>query len=146
MIFHLKRIWEGKDLWEEIKSGRKTSEWRDFCKYWLYRLCKPRNPNILILYINVNGTAPQEVSPWLKVKKAWFLQGYPKGNLPRLEAEITGLVYHPDSSQLEIKFTNAKEVTEFRCSFPSHANCPSCSENDQKSCATPFNNGVIHDP
>jgi len=105
IIFHLKRIWEGKDLWEEIKKGRKTSEWRDFCKYWLRRLCIKRS-NLFF----VNGTEPQDLSPWLKVKKAWFLQGYPKNSLPRLVAEITGLVYHPSSSQLEIKFTNVKEV------------------------------------
>lgn len=107
VIFHLKRIWEGKDLWEEIKQGRKTSEWREATSYWFKRLL-------------IKGAEPM-ASPYeidyhrrfWKVHKAWFVGGYPKANLPRLEAEITGLVYHPDSSQLEIKFTNVKEVTTF---------------------------------
>lgn len=107
-------------LYEQIRKGKKTSEWRDFSKYWLYRLCKPRNPNVLILYIDVNGTLPQKLDPWLKVHRAWFVEGYPKGSLPRLEADITGLVFHSEakefpahSQQLEIKFTNVKEVTAF---------------------------------
>jgi len=99
-------------LYEQIKKGKKTSEWRSFSKYWLYRLCKERNPNVLILYIDVNGTVPQKLDAWLKVKRAWFVEGYPKGSLPRLEADITGLLYHPSSSQLEIKFTNVSCVQQ----------------------------------
>lgn len=71
-------------LYEQIKRGKKT--------------------------IVVNGTEPQDLTPFLKVHRAWFVEGYPKGSLPRLEADITGLLYHPSSSQLEIKFTNVKEV------------------------------------
>lgn len=153
VIFHLAKhfpplnpAWAGshelpepETLYEQIKSGKKRSEWRDFSKYWLYRLCKPTNPNVLILYINVNGTSPQDISSWLKVHRAWLVQGYPKGSLPRLEAAITGLVFHPNSSQLETKFNNVKEVTEFRCGFPSVASCPSCSDKDQTNCASPSN-------
>jgi hypothetical protein len=111
-------------LYEQIKNGKKTSEWRDFSKYWTYRLCHAKRSNhlpaALVFNIVVNGTEPQDLTPWLKVKRAWFVQGYPKGNLPRLEADITGVVYHPEvkefpahSQQLEIKFTNVKEVTAF---------------------------------
>lgn len=128
MIFHLAKHFPpltpirpylhcAETLYEQIKRGKKASEWRDFSKYWLYRLCKPRNPNVLILYIDVNGTLPQKLDPWLKVHRAWFVEGYPKRNLPRLEADITGLVFHSEakefpahSQQLEIKFANVKEV------------------------------------
>lgn len=97
---------EDPTLYEQIRNHKKTSEWRDFCKYWLKRLCIKRS-NLFF----VNGTEPQDLTPFLKVHKAWFVQGYPKGSLPRLEADITGLLYHPSSSQLEIKFSNVKELT-----------------------------------
>lgn len=76
------------DLYEEIKAGRKTSEWRDHKVYW---------DNILIK----------------KPSKAWFVVGYPKNNLlPRLEADIVKIILHEDSHQFEIQFTNVKEVTK----------------------------------
>lgn len=104
VIFHLNRVWNGKDLWEEIKHGRKTSEWRDVCKYWLKRL-------ITRAELQINGTEPEYLAKFLKVHRAWFVVGYPKGNLPRLEVDITELIHHPSSSELEIKFANVKEVT-----------------------------------
>lgn len=99
-----------RTLYQQFKDGSKTSEWRDFSKYWLYKLCKPLNPNVLILFINVNGTEPQDLTPWLKVHRAWLLQGYPKANLPRLEGDISGVWYHPSSSQLETKVANVQEI------------------------------------
>jgi hypothetical protein len=98
-------MWEGRDLWSEILSGRKTSEWRDFSKYWQERL-------LLCHDLKALSNRSIDYTKDLKVHRAWFVVAYPKGSLPRLEAEITGLVYHPDTSQLEIKFTNAKEVFE----------------------------------
>jgi hypothetical protein len=123
IIFHLSKQYPpltpvhpylhcAETLYEQIKKGKKTSEWRDFNKYWLYRLCKPTNPNVLILFINDNGTEPQNITPWLKVHKVWFVQGYPKDTLPRLEADITALLFHSKSTQLEIQFTNVKETTK----------------------------------
>jgi hypothetical protein len=115
VIFHLKRIWEGKDLWEEIKKGRKRSEWRDLSPYWIKRLCHevslPDGKKVSIS-LWINGTVPMDLTKYLKVHRAWFVEGYPKNSLPRLEADITGLVYHSSGSQLEIKFTNVQEVTE----------------------------------
>ena len=111
VIFHLKRLWEypdGRvvDLYEEIKSGRKTSEYRDLTDYWtdrLYKVTKDKNnPDTDIL------------KP--KVKRAWFVFGYPKGNLPRLEADIKNIMFLIDENgfaeQLEIQFENVIEVTE----------------------------------
>jgi hypothetical protein len=37
----------------------------------------------------------------IKVHKAWFFEGYPKGklmSLPHLKTEIIGLWYHPEKS------------------------------------------------
>lgn len=94
-------------LYDQIRRGKKTSEWRELGKhgYWLRQLCMKG------LSINVNATDDIDLTLQLKVKKAWFVQGYPKGNLPRLEAEITALVYHPETMQLEIQFANVQETT-----------------------------------
>ncbi len=101
IIFNLKRLWEveGKtvDLYEEIKSGRKTIEYRDCTRFWGKRLCG------WVIY----GT--QELTSILKVHRAWFVVGYPKNNLPRLEADIIGLRCN-GAMQFEIKFANVREV------------------------------------
>ena len=119
-IFHLAKYFpprtmkpcdmaHSETLYEQIRTGKKTSEWRDFCRYWIDRLCdwKALDKKVAIM---VNDTLPLDLTNFLKVHRAWFVQGYPKSNLQRLEADITGLVYHPSSSQLELTFTNAKEV------------------------------------
>lgn len=82
IIFHVKR-----QYYESIKRGEKTSEWRDSTAYWLNRLIHPQR------------------------KEAWFVAGYPKNNLPRLEAEIVGMTGHAYNKQIEIKISNVKEVT-----------------------------------
>ena len=108
IIFNLKRLWtypDGRtvDLYEEIKSGRKISEWRDYKPYWEDRLFKRKM---------IDGMEHFRQ----KVNKAWFVVGFPKNNLPRLEADITNILIHVDdegfAEQIEIKFTNVKEVTE----------------------------------
>ena len=76
------------DPYEEIKEGTITSEWRDATPYWKRRL-------------TVDGK--------LKVNRAWFTVGYPKNNLPRLEADITKLVYSLDG-KFEIQISNVVEV------------------------------------
>jgi hypothetical protein len=90
VVFRLKRHWliDGKtiNIYEEIKAGRKTSQWRDASDYWLKRLVPP--------------------TP----RKAWFTVGYPLNNLPRLEADIIKVIYHANTEQLEIKIGNVKEV------------------------------------
>ena len=103
IIFHLKRFWQiaGKtvDLYAEIKAGRKTVEYRDCTRFWIKRLCK----------LNIHVYGPQDLTEYLKVHRAWFVVGYPKGSLPRLEADIVGLCCN-NAMQLEIKFVNVQEV------------------------------------
>jgi len=108
VIFRLKRFWtypDGRtvDLYEEIKAGRKTSEFRDCTDYWTDRLYKKKMIDEIM-----------HLTP--KVDKAWFVVGFPKGSLPRLEADITNILTKIDNEgfaeQIEIKFTNIKEVTE----------------------------------
>jgi len=111
VLFHLKRFWEGQvgsvyikdlDLYEEIKAGRKTSEWRDNTEYWKKRLHVRRIEFPLLTYLLGGPTG--------KIIRAWFVCGYPKGNLPRLEATITEVLEVEDSDQLEIKFKDVVEV------------------------------------
>lgn len=107
VVFNLKRTWviDGKtvDLYEEIKSGRKTSEWRDATEFWFNRLCmRGKSHEYKIGEVDLTDS--------LKVYKAWFVIGYPKNNLPRLEADITYLIYHVPNGQLEIQFTHVKEI------------------------------------
>jgi hypothetical protein len=105
VVFHLKRFWEGKDLWWEITRRRKTSEWRTFSTHWQERLLLCENLKAL-------SNEPIDCTKDLKVHKAWFVVGYPKNNLPRIEADIIGLTYHPAPAQFEIKIANAKEITK----------------------------------
>ena len=106
-------------LYERIRSGEKKSEWRDATPYWFKRLCFRGT-------IVAAAEKPMNITGNLKVKKAWFVQGYPKGNLPRLEANITGLVYHSVTQQLEIQFANVMEVTVNGCYWcePKDPNSP----------------------
>jgi hypothetical protein len=85
VVFHLKRFWNHRDLWLDIIRGDKTSEWRDASPFWI-KYFKNHNP-----------------------RKAWFVVGYPKGNLPRLEADIIS-VTRPNRLQFEIKFENVRQV------------------------------------
>ena len=99
IIFHLKRLWkengETVDLWNQILTGKKTSEWRDDTPYWRSRLLNP------------DGTP--------KVYVAWFVVGYPKNNKPRIEAPITNITVYPKEYQnprIQIQFAMSTEVKE----------------------------------
>ena len=102
IIFNLKRFWqiEGKtvNLYEEIKVGRKTIEYRYCTHFWIKRLIGSNN-----------SYDPQDLTAYLKVNRAWFVVGYPKRNLPRLEADIVSLRCN-NAMLLEIKFANVQEV------------------------------------
>jgi hypothetical protein len=114
VIFHLarysppgttpsSRIAHSDTVYERIRRGEKTSEWRDFNPYWQKRL-------LLCYDLKALSRKPIECTGDLRVHKAWFVQGYPKGNMPRIEAQITGLIYHPAWHQFEIQFKRTREV------------------------------------
>jgi len=108
IIFNLKRyltmpVGRRVDLYEEIKTGRKTSEFRDYTSHWVSRLFRR------LLKTGITHMR-------LKVDRAWFVVGFPKNNLPRLEADIKGyriILDEDDFAQtIEIIFENVIEVTE----------------------------------
>jgi len=84
VVFHIEKVY-----YDLIKEGFKTSEYREFTTFWAMRILNPPR------------------------KKAWFISGYPKNNIPRLEADIIGLYTHPGygQGQIEIKIANVKETT-----------------------------------
>lgn len=90
------------DLYEEIKAGRKTSEFREYKPYWVDRLYKKKE---------IDGVT--HMTP--KVDRAWFTVGYPKGLFPRLEADIKSIRIILDEDEFaqtfEIMFENVIEVT-----------------------------------
>ena len=87
--FRLKKSgWGWANIYDAIKAGLKTSEWRDLTPYWQKRMEKIPPPT-----------------------KALFTIGFPKGNLPRLEADIKAIIRHEDTEQYEIQVINVVEVT-----------------------------------
>jgi hypothetical protein len=94
---------DSRTLYEKIRTGTKTSEWRNFSPYWQKMLLYCENLKAL-------SERPIDCTKDLRVHKAWFVQGYPKGNLPRLEADIVRLTYYPQGSQFEISFVNVNEI------------------------------------
>lgn len=88
VVFRLKRMWEGRDLWQEILDGKKTVEYRDHTEYWQKRLLNEPKPTF-----------------------AWFTVGYPKNNIPRIVADIT-LIRVNDWKQIETHFTNVIEIKD----------------------------------
>lgn len=92
-------------LYDQIKKGKKTIEYRKMTRYWIKRLCS-RVP------WKTDHRRSRDMTSTLKVHHVWFVEGYPKNSLPRLEAEIISLRYNPYGlGQLEIHFANVKEVT-----------------------------------
>jgi len=111
---------ESLTLYRQIRTGIKISEWREAKHYWFTRLCKEAIKLQKDLKDIVVGHKQQglelpsyiDLTDKLKVHRAWFTEGNPKRNVPRLETSITGLFFHPKSNQLEIKIADVVEVTE----------------------------------
>jgi len=91
------------NLYDDIKTRRKTSEFRNMIHYWIKRLC----PNAVW---DPFAGKPQDLTKYLEVSEAWFVTGYPKGSLPRVETDIRALWCDSYCSQLEIKFDVKVEV------------------------------------
>ncbi|HUW44732.1 MAG TPA: hypothetical protein VMW50_02960 [Dehalococcoidia bacterium] len=106
--FVLKRYLEGfekyGDLYEAIKSGKKTVEYRDASDHWWNRLIEKRSRLLGQFYKGRNIVFQGNQ---LKHDKAVFVVGYTK--YPRLVADVTKIVYLYDSNQLETHITNVTE-------------------------------------
>lgn len=123
VIFHLARYYPPRTmkpsemahpetLYERIRQKKKTVEYREATPYWVNRLCMHSD---LVLELAANwdlrDTRPQDLTKLLNVHRAWFLTGFPKYSLPRIEAEITRLIYNPaGDGQLEIHFKAIREL------------------------------------
>jgi len=94
-------------LYEQIKRGVKTSEYRQVTERWQSMLFG----DALRVDREPLREIACELTKFLRVKKAWFVTGYPKGSLPRLEADIVGIKYWPNEQFFEIMVNNIKEVT-----------------------------------
>jgi len=116
MSFHfvLKRSgWGYDDLYEAIKVGEKTSEWRDASDHWVRRLLNEEGLSLLEAF-NSGYENLDELSflPYYwKHIQARFVVGYTKS--PMLVADVTGIIYHRDTEQFEVQIKNVAE-----CSSP----------------------------
>ena len=115
MSFHfvLKRSgWGYDDLYEAIKNGEKTSEWRDASPHWISRLLNEQGRSILKTF--KSGYENLEVFSFLpyywKYTRARFVVGYTKS--PMLLADVTGILYHRDPEQFQIQLKNVVEKVD----------------------------------
>lgn len=107
--FVLKRFLEGfeeyGDLYEAIKSGRKTVEYRDATKHWKTRLLTKKAIEILDSHSKTKNIVFRD--NYLKHDKAVFVVGYTKH--PKLVADITEIIYLYETDQFETHIKNVKE-------------------------------------
>jgi len=104
------------DLYQAIKTGKKTSEYRDATPYWAKRLLNSigLNKYHFTLERNKNPEEHYEVvksifdSPDLKHTEATFRVGYTKG--PTLHATIKDIIWKPTEQQFEIRIENVRET------------------------------------
>ena len=110
--FCLKRSgWGYDDIYEALKTGEKTSEWRDASPFWLSRLFKKGAQSSVRHNINRQHTPKLFTHPDdHKHTTARFVVGYTK--FPRLIADIHNIYYHRESDQFEIQIKNVREETK----------------------------------
>ena len=105
------------DLYEAIKTGKKTSEYRDATPYWAKRLL---NNLGLFKYRRILETNKDPswhtcvryrfTLPELKHTEATFRVGYTKG--PTLHATIRDIIWKPREEQFEIRIKNVRETQQ----------------------------------
>lgn len=116
--FVLKRTgWGYTDIYEALKTGEKTSEWRDGSDHWRRRLLTKNG------IINLERAEEIERStlrvpskPFImdfpeyqwKYKKARFVVG--RTESPMLLADVTEILYNSKTNQFEIRIENVVEV------------------------------------
>lgn len=107
--FTLKRRGYGyRDIYEAIKTGRKTSEWRDGGAFWLSRLfTKYARESVKKQIREMPGSVLYIPPDYHKHTTARFVVGYT--SYPRLIADIHNIYYHKSTNQFEIQITNVRE-------------------------------------
>lgn len=106
LFFHLARDFELsdgtviKDVYGQIKSGEKKVEYRPNSDYWRKRIDKILRKRKHGMTAGAGSNITIEVGyPFT----AWFVTGYPKGSLPRLEVSVSKIV-EPVDRDLSIEF------------------------------------------
>ena len=94
------------DLYEAIKSGRKTIEYRDATEHWVFRLISSKG---LEDARHHPGSTIEFKGDQLKHDTAIFVVGYTK--FPRLLADITKVKFEYD--QFEVHIRNVREVLSY---------------------------------
>ena len=120
MSFHfvLKRSgWGYDDLYEAIKTGEKTSEWRDGIDHWKVRLLTESGREDLERAHEMRREGIiRDLKPFFlldfpdyhwKHKRARFVVGYTKS--PMLTADVTAILYYSKTNQFEVRITNVEE-------------------------------------
>ena len=128
--FVLKRYLDGfeeyGDLYEAIKSGRKTVEYRDATPHWKTRLLSSKG--VALLNSDKRGINLVFREDLLKHDKAVFVVGYTK--YPRLVADISKIVYNYEGDQFEVHISNVKEnpckFTEKHLECTKKYDCENC--------------------
>ena len=107
--FVLKRTGSGyDDIYEALKSGEKTSEWRDATGFWISRLFKKNVQRTIERQIkHYEGPRIQFHKTHYKHMKARFVVGYTKS--PMLMADVIAIIFHTDTNQFEVQIENVEE-------------------------------------
>lgn len=120
MSFHfvLKRSgWGYDDLYEALKTGEKTSEWRDGSSHWISRLLNEGGRKQLqwaheYKERNKGRTEPYFLLPFhpslWKYRRARFVVGYTKR--PMLVADVKAILFHSKTDQFEVQIENVVEL------------------------------------
>jgi len=95
------------DLYEAIKYGRKTVEYRNSTRHWNERLITPKGLLFKDFYV---GKSVEFTGDHLKHDTAVFVVGYTK--YPRLVADITKIGFNYYTNQLETHIENVREEQE----------------------------------
>ena len=102
---------EQTDLYEAIKNGQKTSEYRDDSDYWRVRLFNEKGLNLIFNAVDRDKLSKVFIYPeYLKHREATFTVGYVK--YPRLRADIEYILWHREEAQFQVKIRNVREESE----------------------------------
>lgn len=114
MSFHfvLKRSgWGYDDLYEALKRGEKTSEWRDGSDHWKRRLLTGDGIRNLERAHEIKKSKPFFLMAFpdyqWKYRRARFVVGYTKR--PMLTADVKAIMYNSKTNQFEVQIENVEE-------------------------------------